>query len=91
MNEELYELLESEFLKHHIDEEVEDLLLALAEALADVGVTGKEVTYKEQVGDATLEVCGVCEAAEDDPEEISVFVKTLSIDGKEYEVEDYLL
>lgn len=91
MNEELYELLELEFLKYHIDEEVEDLLLELTEALADMKVIGKEVSYKEQAGDAILEICGVCEAGEDDPEEISVYVKTLNISGKEYEIEDYLL
>ena len=33
MNEELYELLETEFLKYRIDEEVEDVLLTLAESV----------------------------------------------------------
>ena len=34
MNEELYEKLEAEFAKRHIDEEVEDVLLDMAEMLA---------------------------------------------------------
>lgn len=91
MNDELYEVLETEFLKHHIDEEVEDVLLAMAEALADMNVQGKEITYHESVGHAELEICGVREAEEDDPEEVGVYVKTLSINGREFEIEDYLL
>lgn len=85
LNEELYEELEQEFLKYRVDEEVEDVLLELAEALADLGITGREVSVKEQAGNAKLVVYGVCE------EDESVFIKTLSINGKEFEIEDYLL
>ena len=35
MNEELYEALEQEFEKNHVDEDVEDVLLDLAEHMAD--------------------------------------------------------
>lgn len=91
MNEELYELLETEFLKHQIDEEVEDVLLDLAESLADMNVLGREIIYKETIGHAKLEVCGVCEGDEGDPDEVSVYIKTLKIGEKEFEIEDYLL
>lgn len=91
MNEELYEILETEFLKHHIDEEVEDILLEMAEALGDMDIRGREITYKESVGHAVLEICGVCEADEADQEEVSVYIKTLKIGGREFKIEDYLL
>lgn len=91
MNEELFQLLEAEFLKNHIEEEVEDLLLELSEALADMKVVGQELVYRETVGYAKLEICGICEADEEDQEEISVYVKTLKIGEKEFEIEDYLL
>ena len=38
MNEELYEALEQEFEKNHVDEDVEDVLLDLAEHMADQGI-----------------------------------------------------
>lgn len=91
MNEELYELLETEFLKHQIDEDVEDVLLDMAEALADMGVLGKELSYKATAGHTGLEICGVCEKDEETPEELSVFIKTFKIAGKEFKIEDYLL
>lgn len=89
MNEELYELLEEEFLKQHINEEVEDVLLALAETLADMNVLGQEISCREKAGRTQLEACGICE--EDEDGEISVFLKTLTIGEKEFEIEDYLL
>jgi len=85
LNEELYEQLELEFEKNRIEDAVEDILLEMAEALADQGVVGKELTYREQVGHAKLSVVGVCE--EDD----SVLIKTLTINGTEYEIEDYMM
>lgn len=90
MNEELYEELEREFTRCRIDEEVEDILLELAEALSDMGVTGKEISVKEQVGHGKLVAYGICEK-EEDGEEPSVYIKTLVINGKEFEIEDYIL
>lgn len=90
LNEELYEELEHEFTKCRIDEEVEDVLLELAEALADTGITGREISVKEQAGHARLVAWGVCEEGEDG-EEPAVFIRTLAINGKEFEIEDYLL
>lgn len=90
LNEELYEELEHEFTRCRIEEEVEDILLELAEALADMGITDREISVKEQVGHAKVVAYGICEPGEDG-EEPGVFIKTLVINGKEFEVEDYFL
>lgn len=90
LNEELYEELEHEFTRCRIDEEVEDVLLELAEALADMGITGREISVKEQAGHARLVVYGTCEEGMDG-EEPGVYIKTLVINGKEFEIEDYFL
>ena len=50
LNEELYETLEQEFEKNKIEDAVEDILLELAELLADQETTGKK-----------LYACGRCE------------------------------
>ncbi len=90
LNEELYEELEHELTKCRVDEEVEDVLLELAEALADMGITGRELSVKEQAGHAKLVAYGICEDGEDG-EEPGVYIKTLTINGKEFEIEDYFL
>lgn len=90
LNQELYEELEREFARCHVGGEVEDILLELAEALADTGVTGKEISVKEQGGRTKLTARGICEPGEDG-EEPSVYIKTLAVNGKEFEIEDYLL
>ena len=90
LNEELYEKLEHELMRCRVDVEVEDVLLELAEAILDLGVTGREVSVKEQAGHAKLVAYGICEEGEDG-EEPSVYLKTLVINGKEYEIEDYML
>ncbi|MBS5065774.1 MAG: U-box domain-containing protein 56 [Hungatella hathewayi] len=91
MNEELYEKLEAEFAKRHIDEEVEDVLLDMAEMLAEKNVLGKEISCKKTIGRTPLEAVGFCEADEEYPDEASVYIKTLTVAGTVYEIEDYLL
>lgn len=88
MNEELYEALELEFLKNRVDEDVEDVLLGLAEDMADQGIMDKEVISKESYGRTTIEGCGVC--TEEDGE-ISVLVKWIRVGEKEFEIDDYFL
>lgn len=90
LNEELYEELEQEFTKCRIGEEVEDVLLELAEALGDVGIMGKEISVKEQAGHGKLVAYGVCQEGEEG-EAPSVYIKTLTVNGKEFEIEDYIL
>ena len=90
LNEELYEELEHEFTRCRVDEEVEDVLLELAESMADMGIVGREMSVREQVGPAKMTAYGICEEGEDG-EEPAVLIKTLVINGKEFEIEDYLL
>lgn len=90
MNEELYEELEQEFTRCRIEEEVEDVLLELAEALLDLGITGREVSVKEQAGHGKLTAFGICEEGEEG-EEPAVLIRTLTINDKEFEIEDYFL
>ena len=91
MNEELYEKLESAFSQYKIEEEVEDVLLELAELLSDQGQTDKEITHKEKYGKTTIEVCGVCTPDEQEPEEVSVLIKWIKVGNQEFEINDYLL
>lgn len=91
MNEKTFKLLEEEFLKYRIEEEVEDVLLGLAEALMDEAILGKEVSYREKIGKATVEINGICEQEEEDEELVSVFVKWIRIEGKQFTIDDYLL
>ena len=88
MNEELYEALEQEFEKNHVDEDVEDVLLDLAEHMADQGIMDKEVIFKESYGKTSVEGSGVC-AVEDG--EISVLIKWIRVGKKEFEIDDYFL
>ena len=50
MNEELYEKLEQELEKNHVEEDVEDVLLDLAENIAERGIMDKEVIFKQSYG-----------------------------------------
>lgn len=90
LNEELYEELEHVFTRCRVDMEVEDVLLELAEAMADTGITGREISVREQVGHAEIAAYGICEE-NGDGEEPAVFIRTLTVSGKEFEIEDYLL
>ena len=48
LNEELYETLEQEFEKNKIEDAVEDILLELAELLADQETTGEKTDLPVQ-------------------------------------------
>ncbi len=88
MNEQLYESLEQEFEKCHIGEEVEDVLLEMAESMADMGIMDKEVKCKESYGKTVVEACGVC--TEED-EELSVLIRWITVGKKKFEIEDYFI
>lgn len=88
MNEELYDAMEQAFEKCRIEEEVEDVLLNLAEMMADKGIMDKEVVCKESYGRTVVEGCGIC--TEEDGE-LSVLVKWITVGKKKFEVEDYFL
>lgn len=87
-NQEIYDLLEAEFEKNHLEEDVEEVLLDLSEALADQGIMDKEVSLKESYGKTVVEAVGIC--SEED-EEIVVLIKRVKIGKKEFEIEDYFL
>jgi hypothetical protein len=87
-NQETYDLLEAEFEKNHLEEDVEEVLLDLSEALADQGIMDKEVSLKESYGKTVFEAVGICSEEE---EEVVVLIKRVKIGKKEFEIEDYFL
>ena len=87
-NEETYEELEAEFEKYHIEEEVEEVLLDLAEALADKEILDKELNLTESYGKTQIYATGICT---DEDGEVSVLIKMIKIGKKEFEINDYFL
>ncbi|MBE5985833.1 U-box domain-containing protein 56 [Lacrimispora sp. AGF001] len=87
-NEETYEELEAEFEKYHIEEEVEEVLLDLAEALADKEILDKELNLTESYGKTQIYATGICT---DEDGEVSVLIKQIKIGKKEFEINDYFL
>ena len=85
LNEELYETLEREFEKNKIEDAVEDILLEMAELLADQETTGKKLTCQAKAGKAKLHACGRCE------EDGGVYIETLTVNDREYVIDDYFL
>jgi len=88
LNEETYEELESELEKNHIEEEVEEVLLDLAEALADKGILDKDLNLTESYGKTQIVATGICT---DEDGEVSVLIKQIKIGKKEFEINDYFL
>ncbi|MFT4005380.1 MAG: U-box domain-containing protein 56 [Lacrimispora sp.] len=88
LNSDIYEAMEMEFEKNHIEEEVEEVLLDLAEALADKGIRDKEVSLTESYGKTRVQAVGVCT---EEAGETSVYIKRIQIGKKEFEIEDYFL
>lgn len=88
MNEEIYNKLEHEFLRNHIEEDVEDVLLGLAEDMADSGILNKDLIIKAQYGKSEVKACGVCTLEE---EETNVYLKWINIGKTQIDIEDYFL
>lgn len=88
MNEELYEALELEFEKNHMDEDVEDVLLELSEIIADAGIMDKEVIRKESYGKTAVEACGLCSEEDGETDVLLLWVR---VGRKTFEVHDYFL
>lgn len=87
-NQDVYDALEMEFERNHIGEDVEEVLLDLAEALAERGIMDKEINLMESYGKTQVKVYGVC--SEEDGE-VNVLMKRIQIGKKEFEIEDYFL
>ena len=64
---------------------VEDILLEMAELLADQETTGKKLTCQAKAGKAKLHACGRCE------EDGGVYIETLTVNDHEYVIDDYFL
>ena len=87
-DQDTYEALEMEFERNHIMEDVEEVLLDLAEALADKGMMDKELVLTESYGKIQIQVSGICSEEEG---EVNVLIKRVWIGKKEFEIDDYLL
>ena len=88
LNEEIYESLEKELKQHHIEDMAEDLLLELAEMIADEGGKQKKITVKLTVNKIDLTAIGHNDFEEEEGE---VYIESLSVDGKVFLIEDYVL
>lgn len=91
MDEGIYKLIMGELEKRKIDEEPEDLLLDMAERIADTGIMEKEVILKENYAKTEIQVCGKLLPDEDGEDEPSVFVKWIKVGKAEFKIEDYIL
>ena len=89
MTEKTYNQIEALLKAKRIQEEPEDILLELAEHLADAGQTDTPLTHKLKIG--KIPATGICTPSDEDPEEISVLIKNLTIDGSEFPIDEYLL
>jgi hypothetical protein len=87
-DQDIYEALEMEFVRNHIKEDVDEVLLDLAEALADRGIMDKELVLTESYGKIQIQVTGICTEEEG---EVNVLVKQVQIGKKEFEIDDYFL
>ncbi len=81
----LYGEIGKEFARHKIEDEVEDILLELAEAIEDREKPGEVQVVKRKAGHGMLSAEGVCE------EDGGVLIKSLDVSGKKFVIEDYIL
>ncbi|WP_312442239.1 U-box domain-containing protein 56 [Lacrimispora sp.] len=87
-DQDIYEVLEMEFERNHIMEDVDEVLLDLAEAIADRGIMDKELVLTESYGKTQIQVSGVCS---DEEGEVNVLIKQVRIGKQEFEINDYFL
>ncbi|EXG85741.1 hypothetical protein [Lacrimispora sp.] len=88
LDQDIYEALEMELERNHIREDVDEVLLDLAEALADRGIMDKELVLTESYGKTQIQVTGIC--SEEDGE-VNILMKQVRIGKKEFEINDYFL
>ncbi|MDR1548469.1 MAG: U-box domain-containing protein 56 [Hungatella sp.] len=87
-DQDIYEALEIEFERNNIMEDVDEVLLDLAEAIVDRGIMDKELVLTESYGKVQIQVTGVCSEEEG---EANVLIKQVRIGKKEFEINDYFL
>ncbi|SET60350.1 hypothetical protein [Lacrimispora sphenoides] len=88
LDQDIYEALEMELERNHIREDVDEVLLDLAEALADKGIMDKELVLTESYGKTQIQVTGICSEEEG---EVNILMKQVRIGKKEFEINDYFL
>ncbi|MFV0239721.1 MAG: U-box domain-containing protein 56 [Lacrimispora sphenoides] len=88
LDQDIYEALEMELERNHIREDVDEVLLDLAEALADRGIMDKELVLTESYGKTQIQVTGICSEEEG---EVNILMKQVRIGKKEFEINDYFL
>ncbi|WP_313582843.1 U-box domain-containing protein 56 [Lacrimispora sp.] len=88
LDQDIYEALEIELDRNHIREDVDEVLLDLAEVLADRGIMDKELVLTESYGKTQIQVTGIC--SEEDGE-VNILMKQVRIGKKEFEINDYFL
>lgn len=89
MNEEIYEAIERALEKNRIDEDVDDVLLELGEAIQEGGEGSRTVTIKYKK--VAVEASGRCEADEEDEEEFYVWIDEIRIGKEVIEIHDYVM
>ena len=89
MNEEIYEAIEKALAKNRIREDVDDVLLELAEAIQEEGEGSRTVSVK--YGKAVVEASGRCEVDEEDDEESYVWIDEIHIGKEVIEIHDYVM
>ncbi|SEU24638.1 hypothetical protein SAMN05443270_3839 [Lacrimispora sphenoides] len=88
LDQDIYEALEMELERNYIREDVDEVLLDLAEALADRGIMDKELVLTESYGKTQIQVTGICSEEEG---EVNILMKQVRIGKKEFEINDYFL
>ncbi len=88
LDQDIYEALEMELERNHVREDVDEILLDLAEALADRGIMDKELVLTESYGKTQIQATGVCSEEEG---EVNILMKQVRIGKKEFEINDYFL
>ena len=87
-DQDTYEALEMEFERNRITEDVEEVLLDFAEAMADRGIMDKELVLTESYGKTPVLVSGICSEEEG---EVNVLIKKVKVGNKKFEINDYFL
>lgn len=91
MDKKTYQELEKMLRNHKIREDIDEVFLELAEALADEKTVGETIVKSVKYGKVKVEVCGVCSENEEDAEELDVYMEWIQIGSERIMIEDYVL
>lgn len=91
MDKKTYKELERMLAHHKLHDDVDDVLLEMAETLADENVVGEKMVVTAKFGKVKIEACGICTPNEDDPELTDVYVEWIQIGTERIEIADYIM